>query len=100
MGPMLAIFLCSMYGKASVRGLVIGCIVSFCIALFMRMDVWVLVDKAGGNISWLGNLFTYELSDSGKVSPTICYAWIWPLTTIVTFLCGMLIPGGGKKVKS
>jgi len=99
MGPMLAIFLGAMTGKASVRGLVIGCVISFCIALFMRMDVWVLVEKSGGDITWLANLFTYSADNAGKVSPTICYAWIWPITTIITFICGMYIPGRNKKIQ-
>ena len=98
MGPMLAIFLCAMLGKGSVRGLVLGCLVSFAIAMFMRMDVWVLVGKAGADITWLADLFTYELKD-GKVIPTICFAWIWPLTTIVTFVFGILIPGKPKVAK-
>jgi len=92
MGPLLALFLCSMMGKGSFRGLMIGAGVSFLITMFGRMDIWVLVSKSGFDISWLANLPTYRLTD-GKVGPAFCYAWFWPLTTFVTMAFGLLIPG-------
>jgi hypothetical protein len=91
MGPMLAIFFCAMLGKGSVRGLLIGFIISFCIATFMRMDFWVLMKKSGLSIDWLANLPTYKM-DGGDITLIYLYAWLWPLTTIVTFTCGVLIP--------
>ena len=91
MGPMLAIFFCAMLGKGSVRGLLIGFIISFCIATFMRMDFWVLLKKAGISIDWLAQLPTYKMNGD-DVTLIYLYAWLWPLTTIVTFACGVLIP--------
>ncbi len=97
MGPMLAIFFCAMLGKGSVRGLLIGFIISFCIATFMRMDFWVLLEKAGFSIDWLGKLPTYTMAEDG-VTLIYLYAWLWPLTTIITFACGILIPKREKKI--
>jgi len=96
MGPMLAIFLCSMVGKASIRGLIIGVVTSFIIAMFMRMDIWVLVEKMGADNSWLASLPTYAMNADGKIVTTIAFPWIWPLTTVITFTCGLLIPGKSK----
>lgn len=92
MGPLLALFLCSMIGKGSFRGLAIGAIISFLITMFGRMDVWVLVDKSGFDISWLTDLPSYRLNGAGKIEASICFAWFWPLTTFVTMAFGLLIP--------
>ena len=96
MGPMLAIFLCAMLGKGSVRGLMIGFVISFLIATFVRTDFWVLLQKSGMDINWLANLPTFVINE-GKPSSVYLYAWLWPLTTIITFLCGVLI---SKKQKN
>lgn len=95
-GPMLAIFLSAMWGKGSVRGLLIGTLGSFVLVLFVRTDIWVLVMKAGLiSPGTLASLWTYELAGEG-IRSTISFVWMWPLTTIFTFACGM-IPAGGKK---
>jgi len=89
MGPLLGIFFCAMLGKGNIKGLVIGFVISFFIAMFMRLDVWVLVEKSGMDIKWLASLPSYALVE-GKVVTTICYAWIWPATTLITFASGLL----------
>ena len=62
-GPMLAIFLCAMWGKGRVRGLVIGATISFILVLFVRTDIWELVMKAGLiEAATLAKLWTYELA--------------------------------------
>jgi len=96
MGPLLALFLCSMIGKGSFRGLAIGAAVSFLITMFGRMDIWVLVSKAGMDINWLEFLPTYRINLDGKIEASICFAWFWPLTTFVTMAFGLLIPGKKK----
>ena len=89
-GPILAIFLCAMLGRGSMRGLVIGTAVSMLLVMFVRMDVWVLVEKANISIEWLANLPTYTLTEAGKVTPTLSYVWMWPITTILTLGCGLV----------
>ncbi len=92
-GPLLAMFLCALWNRGSWRGLVIGTVLSLGLVLFMRMDVWVLVAKTGVSIDWLLALPTYARNAAGGISPTVFTAWAWPLTTIVTLLCGLLLPG-------
>ncbi len=89
MGPMLAIFLCAMMGRGTVRGLALGVLVSFIMVMFVRMDVWVLVKKAGADISWLAHLPTYTI-EGGKIVPTFSFVWMWPITTIVTMVFGLM----------
>ncbi|MFT5191017.1 MAG: SSS family solute:Na+ symporter [Verrucomicrobiales bacterium] len=96
-GPMLAIFLVAMIGKGSVRGLVIGTVLSFLIVMFVRTDVWVLFGKGNTELfESLGNLPTYEYKD-GSLKSVYAFVWTWPLTTILTLLCGVLIPSSQKK---
>ena len=102
MGPLLGLFLASLFGKASARGLVIGVVISFIMVLFIRVDVWVLMV---GNWQWLAeslaSLPTYDLNVTtladGSVKyglkPVYYFGWAWPLTTLITLFCGMLIPG-------
>lgn len=101
MGPLLGLFIASMIGKASTRGLVIGVITSFLFVLFLRVDVWVLLV---GDRQWLaealGGLPTYENVESEQVDGSVRYGlksiyyfgWAWPITTLLTLLCGFLIP--------
>lgn len=92
MGPLLALFLCALMGKGSLRGLILGATISFLITMFGRMDIWILFQKAGMNLDWLLQLPTYRSNGNGGIEPTICFAWFWPLTTFVTVAFGLLIP--------
>lgn len=91
-GPMLAIFLVAMLGKGSVRGLIIGTVISFLIVLLVRTDVWILFGRSEELHAWLGNLPTYDYTPEGGLKSKFTFVWTWPLTTILTFLCGVLIP--------
>ncbi len=97
-GPMLAIFLAAMWGKGSVRGLFVGAALSFILVLFVRTDIWVLVMKAGWiRPETLAQLPTYELVGE-SIRSTLSYVWMWPLTAIVTLLCGLMIPRSANAV--
>ena len=99
MGPLLGIFLAALIGKASARGLIVGVILSLLLVLFVRTDVWVLVV---GDWKWLaetlGELPTYtttvtEKSDGSVkygLDPVFYFGWAWPITTILTLVCGLL----------
>lgn len=100
-GPLLGMFLVALLwrGKGSVRGLVIGAVISFVLVVFVRTDVWVLfmTDNLATSLS---SLPTYDLvegaeGESLSVKPTIASMWMWPVTTILTFLLGVLF--GTKK---
>ena len=103
-GPILAIFLCAMMGRGSVKGLVIGAAISMILTLFVRMDVWVLVKWAGSSvealswlsIDWLAELPTYRL-EGGSPKPTLSFVWMWPLTTILTLAMGLAIRPGKRE---
>ena len=95
MGPLLGMFLCALIGKGCFRGILIGAIISFLMTMFLRMDVWILFEKAGMNIQWLANLPSYYLSESGDVKMSIASHWMWPVGTILTFFGGQI----GARVK-
>ena len=45
----------------------------------------------------LARLPMYTLNGAGDgITPTFAYVWMWPLTTILTLSCGILIGGGHK----
>ncbi|YCM45227.1 hypothetical protein V2O64_04215 [Verrucomicrobiaceae bacterium 227] len=90
MGPLLGMFLCALLGKGSFRGILIGAVISFILTMFIRMDVWVLVDKVNGGVDWLGMLPTYELVKPGEVKPLVASMWMWPVGTFITFFGGLL----------
>lgn len=93
-GPMLAVFVAAMMGRGSVRGLLIGALISFVLVMFVRLDIWVLLIKAGWVAKeWLGSLPSYELV-GGELKTKLAYVWMWPLTAILTLVCGLAIPGG------
>ncbi len=91
-GPVLAVFLAAMLGNASVRGLVVGTVLSFILVLFVRTDIWVLVAKVwpGVNES-LAALPTYRL-EGDSLKSVFSFVWTWPVTTVLTLACGLLIP--------
>jgi solute:Na+ symporter, SSS family len=92
MGPLLAIFLCAMLGKGSVKGLVVGFAVSILITVFLRTDVWMLT-KNFDLLKSLGNLPQYSFNpETNVLTSKIASPWIWPLTTFVTLGIALLIP--------
>jgi Na+/proline symporter len=102
MGPLLGLFLCSLIGKGSVRGLVTGVVLSFLLVLFLRIDVWVLFISSWQELAkTLSLLPTYTLTtfalEDGTIrygiKPVFFFGWAWPVTTFLTLACGLLIPG-------
>ena len=93
-GPLLAIFLCAMIGRGSFRGLLIGSLISFVAVMFVQTDIWVLLIKAGViSAESLATIFTYELNASGDgVRSVYCFAWMWPLTFLITLGVGLIMP--------
>jgi len=93
-GPLLGMFLVALLAKrrGSIKGLVIGAAISFLLVVFVRTDVWVLFMN-NGLADFLAQLPTYELvgEEVKSVKSTIASAWMWPITTIITIACGLLI---------
>ena len=90
-GPMLGIFVCSILGKGSFRGLMIGCLISFLAVLFVQTDIWNLLIKmdllTAANFQ---KLPTFEIDIVGNsLRSKILFAWMWPLTFAITMACGL-----------
>ena len=94
LGPLLGMFLCALLGKGSFRGLLIGSLASVLLVMLARPDVWHLLNFAGMPYEWPALLPTFELIMEGgkpKLDPLIGFYWAWPVTTLITFGCGLLV---------
>ena len=90
-GPMLGIFVCSILGKGSFRGLLTGCLISFLAVLFVQTDIWNLLIKmdllSAANFQ---KFPTFEIDIVGNsLRPKVLFAWMWPLTFAITMACGL-----------
>ena len=90
-GPMLGIFVCSILGKGSFRGLLTGCLISFLAVLFVQTDIWNLLIKmdllSAANFQ---KFPTFEIDIVGNsLSSKVLFAWMWPLTFAITMACGL-----------
>lgn len=90
-GPMLGIFVCSILGKGSFRGLMIGCLISFLAVLFVQTDIWNLLIKMDLlNAANFQKFPTFEIDIVGNsLRSKILFAWMWPLTFAITMACGL-----------
>jgi SSS family solute:Na+ symporter len=88
-GPLLGIMLCALTGRGTWPGLLTGTILSVLLVLFIRTDIWALVQAAGGDVSWLDALPTYNW-DGKKLVSQVSYVWAWPVTTLITFASGFI----------
>lgn len=93
MGPLLGMFLCALHGKGHFRGLLIGSVLSFALTMLFRNDIWGLFIKLDFVLAeTLAVLPTMTLAD-GTLKPVWSFVWMWPVTTVITYLCGRLIAG-------
>ena len=96
-GPLLGLFLAALLAhrrRSSARGLFIGCIISIFMVLLVRVDIYKIMI----NLNWISvdNLLSYkwlpiEVTASG-ISPVVHYAWMWPVTCLITLGAGFLFP--------
>lgn len=99
-GPLLGMFLCALWKAGSLRGVLVGSLVSLVVVLFMRTDVWILLERAGVGVEWLAVLPTYRLGADGGIVPTVFTAWAWPLTTLLTIGFALAIPKKNRAEQS
>jgi len=88
-GPLLGIMLCALTGRGTWPGLLIGTLLSVLLVLFLRTDIWTLLQSARFDVSWLDSLPTYAW-DGKKLAAQISYVWAWPVTTFITFASGFI----------
>ena len=91
-GPMLGIFVCSILGKGSFRGLMTGCLISFLAVLFVQTDIWNLLIKMELlNAENFQKFPTFDIVENSLRSKVL-FAWMWPLTFGITMSCGLFFP--------
>ena len=91
-GPMLGIFVCSILGKGSFRGLMTGCLISFLAVLFVQTDIWNLLIKMELlNAENFQKFPTFDIVQDSLRSKVL-FAWMWPLTFGITMACGLCFP--------
>lgn len=89
MGPLLGLMLCALLGRGSIRGLMVGCLMSILLVMFVRIDMWIIWIKAGLPWDWLLQVPTLQANAAGDgLDSVYCFAWAWPVTTAITFCCG------------
>ena len=90
-GPMLGIFVCSILGKGSFRGLMTGCLISFLAVLFVQTDIWNLLIKMDLLTAANFQKFpTFKIDIVGNsLRSKVLFAWMWPLTFAITMACGL-----------
>lgn len=100
MGPLLGMMFCALIGRGSVRGLIVGSVISVCLVTLVRIDLWVLWIKAGLPFEALAKLPTLNLNAAGDgLESVYSYVWAWPLTTAITFCCGYFFASPKKTLR-
>jgi len=93
-GPMLAMFIASMVGKGSFRGLLVGSILSFLTTMLVRTDVvGIVVGLWPDSADFFASLPTFKLNAQGAIESVYSYVWMWPLSFFITLGCGLFLPG-------
>jgi Na+/proline symporter len=80
-GPMLGIFLLALLPfHRDGRGVWIGVILSILLVLYVRPDLYTI----------LTNLKVITVDQASAWQPKLHYAWMYPITTLVTLACGVM----------
>ena len=99
-GPMLGFFLAAFFTpKASLRGLIFGFALSFALVLFIRTELWTILQNL--NLltdAQIDNLPAIKIVN-GKPAHEIHSAWVWPVTVFITWGCGLLRPRSSDALK-
>lgn len=87
-GPLLGAFLLALSPlRRNIRGVWIGAILSILLTLYIRPDLYNLLASMG--------VFSHETA--AALRPKLSFAWLYPITCLLTFGCGVLF---GKKTES
>lgn len=86
-GPMLGAFLLAMSPfRRDIRGIWIGAILSFLLVLWIRPDIYNLLASFG----------VISIEQAKDLRPAISFAWLYPVTCLLTLGCGLLF---GRRIK-
>jgi solute:Na+ symporter, SSS family len=86
-GPMLGAFLLALSPvRRNIRGVIIGTVASILLVLWVRPDIY--------NI--LAHFEVLSLEEAGAIRPKINFAWLYPVTCLITLACGVLL--GSKHI--
>ena len=87
-GPMLAAFLLALSPlRRDIRGIVIGTFISVLLVLWVRPDLYNI-------LAALGAITTEQ---AAALRPKINFAWLYPITCLITLSCGVLL---GRQTKA
>jgi SSS family transporter len=92
-GPLLGMFLAAInpWRHSSLRGLTIGFILSFLTVLYFRTDIYViLINFKVITAQTAASFHGVGMAGDGGVAAWLDHAWLWPITTIITFSCGVV----------
>lgn len=98
-GPLLGMFFAAIvpWRHASLRGLTLGFILSFITVLYFRADLYtVLINFKMISPEWAASLHGVILNSKGEIESWLNHAWLWPVTTMITLVCGLLL-GSSKR---
>ena len=91
-GPLLGMFLASLHGKATARGLTLGFVLSFLLVLYIRTDLWnILINFKIYTPEKIAGFAPFTANEAGKLASKINAAWAWPVTVFLTWGCGLLL---------
>ncbi len=96
-GPLLGMFLVALFARkrGSILGLSIGAVISLILVALCTTHVWILFEDNAIREA-LARLpsFNSEVLEDGtvKLIPKLAFAWMWPITTIITIGFGVLFP--------
>ncbi|MBT3470511.1 MAG: hypothetical protein HN467_14435 [Opitutae bacterium] len=91
-GPLLGMFLASLHGKATARGLTLGFVLSFLLVLYIRTDLWnILINFKIYTPEKIAGFAPFTVNEAGKLASKINAAWAWPVTVFLTWGCGLLL---------
>ena len=99
-GPMLGLFcaaLLSNHRRASFLGLAIGFAISFCLVMLVKTDIhtilinYELLSPQAIEDSRFLSMFL-NVSNEGALSSKLNFAWMYPITALITLGFGFLVP--------
>ena len=93
-GPMLGMFLAAInpWRHSSLRGLTIGFILSVVVVLYFKTDLYaILINFDVITTETAASFHGVRIGGNGDVESWLNYAWLWPVTTMITFCCGVIL---------